>query len=214
MFADNQALALFPTTVWLHRLNPEDTARINDTIRGKLLSLLDPGAENLENTRHQTGKDLHTLPEFQEFNKVLMTTAKGATDFLKIAEEGLEITSCWANINTKGGTTKPHTHPNNYLGGVYYVDTPENSGSIEFEDPRIQPKLIHPRFHGPTEENSGHVTVDVEPGMLLLFPAWLVHSVKPNPSDQLRISISFNLMFSAFTEKVSPVQWKGNVPTT
>jgi hypothetical protein len=30
MFADNQALALFPTTVWLHRLKPEDTTRIDD----------------------------------------------------------------------------------------------------------------------------------------------------------------------------------------
>lgn len=214
MFADNQALALFPTTVWLHRLEQERAARMNETIRSKLLSMLEPGAETLENTRHQTDKNLHTLPEFQEFTEILMTAAKGATDFLKIAEEGMEITSCWANINTKGGTTKPHTHPNNYLGGVYYVDTPEGSGSIEFEDPRIQPKLISPRFKGPTAENSGHVTVDVEPGMLLLFPAWLVHSVKPNPSDQMRISISFNLMFSAFTEKVSPVQWKGKVATT
>ena len=59
-----------------------------------------------------------------------MTAAKGATDFLKIAEEGLEITSCWANINTKGGTTKPHTHPNNYLSGVYYVDTSASAYTI------------------------------------------------------------------------------------
>jgi len=214
MFADNQALPLFPTTVWLHRLEQERAAKMNDTIRTKLLSLLEPGAENLENARHQTEKDLHTLPEFQEFNQVLMTAAKGVTDFMQIDEEEMKITSCWANINTKGGTTKPHTHPNNYLGGVYYVDTPENSGSIQFEDPRAQPKMISPRFRKSTADNSGHVIVDVEPGMLLLFPAWLVHSVKPNPSDQLRISISFNLMFDAFTEKVSPVQWQGNVPTT
>lgn len=214
MFAENQAIPLFPTFVWMHRLTPEDTTRINHTIRTKLLSLLTPGADKLQNFRHQTEQNLHTLNEFQEFNQVLLTAAKGVIDFMQVAEEGIEITSCWANINTKGGVTQPHTHPNNYLGGVYYVDTPENSGSITFEDPRAQPKLISPRVHKSTGENSGYTILNVEPGMLLLFPAWLVHSVKPNPSNQLRISVSFNLMFSAFTEKVSPVQWQGNVPTT
>ena len=31
---------------------------------------------------------------------------------------------------------------------------------------------------------------------------------------QERISISFNLMFSSFTEKVSPVKWQGNLAIT
>ncbi|NKB20968.1 MAG: hypothetical protein GKS01_10755 [Alphaproteobacteria bacterium] len=214
MFAENHAMPLFPTFVWMHRLKPEDTKRVNDTIRTKLLSMLEPGAEKLQNFRHQTDQNLHTLPEFQEFSEYLLAATKGVMDFMQVAEEGIEITSCWANINTKGGLTQPHTHPNNYLGGVYYVDTPENSGSIMFEDPRAQPKLISPRVHQSTGENSGHTIMNVEPGVLLLFPAWLVHSVKPNPSDQLRISVSFNLMFSGFTERVSPVQWEGTVPTT
>jgi ectoine hydroxylase-related dioxygenase (phytanoyl-CoA dioxygenase family) len=31
-------------------------------------------------------------------------------------------------------------------------------------------------------------------GKLLLFPGWLQHSVKKNKTDDLRISISFNLL--------------------
>ncbi|MBK17478.1 MAG: hypothetical protein CMM52_01385 [Rhodospirillaceae bacterium] len=213
MFAENQAIPLFPTFVWMHQLNPEDTVRINNTIRAKLLSLLGPDAQQHENKANQTNQNLHTLPEFQEFNQVLLKATKGVMDFLHVAEEGIEITSCWANMNTKGAVNPAHTHPNNYLGGVYYVDTPENSGSIVFEDPRAQPRLISPRVSQSTRENSGRATLNVEPGTLLLFPAWLVHSVEPNPSENLRISISFNLMFSSFTEKVSPVQWTGNIPT-
>jgi len=31
-------------------------------------------------------------------------------------------------------------------------------------------------------------------GRLIMFPAWLVHCVDPNMSDELRISVSFNFM--------------------
>jgi len=46
-------------------------------------------------------------------------------------------------------------------------------------------------------------------GKLLVFPAWFRHSVPPNGSDQERVSISFNIMFSSFTETVSPPKWQG-----
>jgi hypothetical protein len=35
----------------------------------------------------------------------------------------------------------------------------------------------------------------------------LTHSVDANTSDQTRISISFNVMFSAFAQKMSPPLW-------
>jgi ectoine hydroxylase-related dioxygenase (phytanoyl-CoA dioxygenase family) len=39
------------------------------------------------------------------------------------------------------------------------------------------------------------VVLTVSDGMLLMFPSYLAHSVAPNKSDKLRISISFNLKF-------------------
>jgi ectoine hydroxylase-related dioxygenase (phytanoyl-CoA dioxygenase family) len=49
--------------------------------------------------------------------------------------------------------------------------------------------------------------VRVQDGMLLLFPAYLRHSVDANASQDDRISISFNIMFSAFTETLTRPLW-------
>jgi hypothetical protein len=107
-----------------------------------------------------------------------------------------------------------HTHPNNYLGGVYYVDVPADAATITFQDPRPQSYVVSPRVKQSTPENSGRAIIPVKEGMLILFPAWLSHSVSANPTPQERISVSFNLMFSSFTEKVSPAKWQGNLPVT
>jgi hypothetical protein len=43
--------------------------------------------------------------------------------------------------------------------------------------------------------------------MLLMFPAWLQHSVDPNRSDRARISIGFNIMFPAYAEVMAAPLW-------
>jgi len=50
-------------------------------------------------------------------------------------------------------------------------------------------------------------TVHVPTGTLLMFPAWLQHSVDPNRSESRRISISCNVMFSAYAENISRPLW-------
>ncbi len=45
---------------------------------------------------------------------------------------------------------------------------------------------------------------------MLFFPAYLLHSVAPNRSERNRISLSFNVMFSAFTENLSKPLWGGD----
>ena len=56
--------------------------------------------------------------------------------------------------------------------------------------------------------------VKVQNGTLLVFPSYLQHSVDANMSDEERISISFNIMFSSFTENLSKPLWQpAAVPT-
>ena len=58
-----------------------------------------------------------------------------------------------------------------------------------------------------TAENTDQVVVRVKNGTLLMFPSYLEHSVDANMSKDERISISFNIMFSSFTEQLSKPLW-------
>jgi hypothetical protein len=40
-----------------------------------------------------------------------------------------------------------------------------------------------------------------------MFPAFLEHSVDPNESEEERISVSFNVMFSSFAQQLSKPLW-------
>lgn len=101
-----------------------------------------------------------------------------------------------------------HTHPNNFRSGVYYVQVADGADTINFHDPRPQTGIIRPPVTELTAYNTDQVVVKVKPGMLILFPAWLPHSVNVNQSEAERISISFNVMFSTYSETLSRPLWE------
>ncbi len=47
----------------------------------------------------------------------------------------------------------------------------------------------------------------VRNGTLLVFPSYLYHSIDANASGETHVSVSFNLMFSAFTAALSKPLW-------
>ena len=67
--------------------------------------------------------------------------------------------------------------------------------------------MIRPPVVELTAENTDQVVVRVSDGTLLLFPSFLAHSVDANAGDGERVSISFNLMFPSFTERLSRPLW-------
>ena len=100
-----------------------------------------------------------------------------------------------------------HNHPNNFLSGVYYVQTSKGADTVSYHDPRSQTEIIKPPVTELTAESTDQVVVKVENGSVLIFPSWLAHSVDVNRSDETRTSISFNVMFSAYAEKMSRPLW-------
>ncbi len=93
------------------------------------------------------------------------------------------------------------------MSGVYYLRTHEGADTVNFHDPRSQTGIIRPPVTELTAENTDQVVVKVSDGTLLLFPSWLPHSVDASGSDQTRISVSFNLMPSAYSERMSHPLW-------
>ena len=110
------------------------------------------------------------------------------------------IENWWININSRNSTNVLHLHPQSFFSGAYYVHAnPEVHGPIVFRTPiaarlgmlddRIEPNTELQEYNRSTSESWQYAP---ETGNLLIFPAWLEHFVKPNETDEERISISFN----------------------
>jgi len=208
-FALSTMEGLFVTPVWIFDLDPERARALNPRLRAALERMLAPLPDIPAGGNWQTEQKLHRAPEFAELMEVVLQAGAMTVEALQVHHTPLEITGCWANINPRGSGHRAHVHPNNFLSGVYYLKVPPGSGAITFQDPRPQAMQVSPRVAQANPLNSSSQTIPVEEGRLVLFPAWLAHAVPPNPGEDVRISVSFNLMFSDFTAKMSAPVWSG-----
>jgi uncharacterized protein (TIGR02466 family) len=203
----SDVLSLFPTLVWKIQLRAEVHERIDASALG-LLHALRQGLPVLQaGEAWQSGHALHGREELHELCDCVSRAAASVLQFLKIGAEAIEITGCWANLYAPGAAHRAHSHPNNYLSAVYYVRTWPGADTINFHDPRSQPGVIRPPVTELTSANTDQVVVRVSNGTLLVFPSYLQHSVDANAGGESRVSVSFNLMFSAFTEGLSKPLW-------
>ena len=203
----SDVVPMFPTLVWKISLKPE----VRDAIDAKAMGTLERLRRDLPilelGQGWQSEQTLHEREEFQDLISCVNKFAKSILRFLRIGPDAFEITGCWATVLAKGATHKVHSHPNNFLSGVYYVRTRPGSDTINFHDPRSQTRIIRPPVVELTAENTDQVVVRVTNGTLLMFPSYLEHSVDTNVSGEERISISFNIMFTSFTEQLSKPLW-------
>lgn len=206
-FESREIISMFPTFVWQTMIKEEIYQTLNRDIIHKLTILRKTMTEVDHCSSWQSDPDLHKFAEFQALISLVKVAVKNVFAFLKVGHEGFELTGCWANMNVAGTTHKIHSHPNNFLSGVYYVQTAEGSDTINFHDPRVQTGIIRPPVTELSAENTDQVVVRVKSGMFLLFPSWLQHSVDANQSPQARISVSFNIMFSPYVETMSKPLW-------
>lgn len=202
---------MFPTLVWKMQLAQDTYAPLNKKLKKKIFVLTRSNSNLSKKGKMQTDQTLHQLPEFEELNGIINQASGGFMEFLKLSYESFEITGCWANISPPGDGHKPHNHPNNYLSGVYYLQTQSGADRISFDDPRPQTNIISPPTLEATDMNAGQIHINAREGLMILFPSWLQHQVPPNKSRQARISIAFNIMFSQFAETMSRPKWRGNV---
>jgi len=111
-----------------------------------------------------------------------------------------KLGNIWANLNPPGAYNKPHVHPNCLWSGVYYVQAQENSGKLVCEDPRSGVEINMPiKKSGMLPQHLWRECYLAPiPGRIIMFPAWLRHSVEPNNSNDIRISVSFNFIQEGF----------------
>ena len=209
MFKNAVVNPIFPTNLWIFDLEPEIAEPLNRRLSQDLDELTGPRPALAPGKKWQTEHTLHELKQFSELVGIFLESCDQVLDAMEVEHDGFRITGCWGNINPTGSFHIPHHHPNNFLSGVYYVQVNEGAESITFHEPRPQTDMISPRVRKANQYNALEQSIRVKSGQLVIFPSWLVHSVMANASDQIRISISFNIMFTSFAETIAKPKWQG-----
>ena len=190
------AEGFFPTLIFAEDVKLDNQQLANDIVAW---SKQDKGVKKTNMNGWHSQTNMHEMPQFKSLVDELF---KMQHEIFK--QEWLDrqprLGNMWANINYKGGYNKPHIHPNSLFSGVYYVQAEPNCGKIVLYDPRPGIQSNMPvRIKGqPPEHLWREVHLDAKVNRIIMFPSWLWHSVEPNESNNIRISVSFNFIQDGF----------------
>jgi len=189
---------LFPTPVYQNFLEfrPSELKSMIDYV-----SNLDWASDKdiYEGPNGETTKleaDLLSEPELENLRKKIDEEVYNFAKSLQIdfGKHGLKRINSWGNLQKKGNYIKEHRHNNTQFSGVFYLQTPENSGDIIFTTRNATwiNSYWEPSLTGYDDLNSFEKRFSPQQCGIFLFPAHLDHYVTPSHSEEERYSISFN----------------------
>lgn len=206
--SDIEVRSLFPTPFVIARVPITDgeNAQLKNTILAR--ETAGKGVTHSNLSGWQSADDFTSWGG--EPGTKLITFARALADRLTGDRAGNRVAinwfvNAWANINRTGHANQMHAHPGALWSGCYYVDDggsgAAKGGEFEIMDPRgLAPAMYAPEL---APALSGCATMGgtelVQPatGVMLMFPAWLMHGVRPYRGTGLRISIAFNFALPA-----------------
>ena len=101
------------------------------------------------------------------------------------------ITQSWFTKTKHRKFAHLHDHGSSDLSGVYYVQTNGEDGNLIFEDP-MRSYATNYIFQSITGVNP---ELPPKNGLIALWPSMIQHRTQPNPTQDVRISLSFNISF-------------------
>ena len=140
-------------------------------------------------------------PECIEVRKYVLEHVKEfAENVLLYDYKTWELSQSWVSRKQPGQHHTMHTHPNSLISGVFYYGEPtEETPAIKFHKMvgGINQQVIQPAVK-PDKRSSKFAWkefgVNFAPGLLLLFPSYLFHSVPINNTKVVRSSVAFNVV--------------------
>jgi uncharacterized protein (TIGR02466 family) len=102
-----------------------------------------------------------------------------------------KVLRMWANESNNGAIDQPHIHTKSMFSGTYYPKAEDGCGELTFMTPITSLDYVINRDYVAkrTDFTSGEICIQPKTGMLVMFPSWLMHYVRPSPTQ--RISIAF-----------------------
>ena len=143
------------------------------------------------------GTPQHVYDELALWVRMAITDITMGLSRLSEPPEGKLKMVAWANVLRRGGYHQVHDHCTCAFAGVYYIEVGDSdpdrvlSGEIEFVDPRAGVGAI--QIPGTPFER--RMLLKPEPGLMVVFPAWLKHYVHPYQGPGQRITIAFNVSY-------------------
>ena len=198
---------IFPTSLYVFDdvLEPEYIdSMLEDIIQSSKINL----EKRRANWQSEKNPKLYENPKYKALGEAALDLSKKYLNDLKYQFEDLVLTDMWSNILKLQETHAPHTHSNNFVSGVYYLQTTSNSPAIHFLDPRGQTNVIQPHQKEFTIYNSTRYQMPAMVNRMILFPSWLQHYVPVNDSGKDRISIAFNCMLKGLVGE--PTNFQSN----
>jgi len=186
----------FPTFVYGKDIQLDNNQLTQDIINW---SNQDKGINKTNVKGWHSTTDMASKPEYQQLVTELLRMQKEIYHNEHL-DRHAKLGNMWANINPPGGLNNPHIHPNALFSGVYYVKSNPKSGRLKIYDPRPGAQFSMParKPGNPGKDLWRDVNLEPVTGRIIMFPAWLWHSVEPNKSNDIRISVSFNFIQNGF----------------
>lgn len=189
--SDFSVFPLFPSTVGVNFIS-EDLSNLN-----QIKNLKFEATEATSETNNcLTSESRHIFLNFQEEKNIIISYFnKFKNDVLKFETTNFEITTSWATKLTNNSSSQFHLHKNSYYSGVLYLESVENGGEIEFDGVGLKPDSF--MVNSPTEYNIfNYGTWHLKPqkNLIIFFPSYLRHRIKPYFGNNPRYSIAFNIV--------------------
>ena len=186
----------FPTLVYGKDVQLNNNQLAQDIVNW---SNQDKGVSKTNYKGWHSTTDMHKKSEYSPLVTELYRMQKEIYDNEHLDRHAI-LGNMWANINPPGGSNNPHLHPNSLFSGVYYVKSQPKSGRLKLIEPRPGVHVMMPSKKPGNPGIDFWREVHIEPivGRIIMFPAWLWHSVEENKSNDIRISVSFNFIQDGF----------------
>ena len=172
--------------------------------QGKTSGVADIAKKNLFESKFDFfNSDLQVVQELKSFcEESLMSVVKDVNKYEDNYMNQLvpDLRESWTHITNNNGYHDAHKHLNTSWGGIYYVDVGE-CGEVVDEDGITRMNGTN-RFYSPIQyfcldpsmQYLRHDAADISPenGILIIFPAYLLHSATPYIGEKDRLVVSFN----------------------
>lgn len=212
MQTNYEILELFPTPVFTTNLPQEFASVVPWFYKQEMLS------EEVDSPNYgERSKNSYILnePECSKLGNYILSIVPQFGKTLGFDYDSYKFGQSWLSYKHPGQHHTMHSHPNSLISGVFYFGEPvEKTPAIKFHKPIMGTNVsyIAPKEIADKRESKygwKEFSVEFSPGLLLLFPSHLNHSVPLNKTDTTRCSLAFNIVPSiGFGDETSLTELK------